>query len=128
MFKGLGGHTAGDIPFLEDVGSRIKSGLNTVSQKVTGDSVFDALSSEKSVAENVRQLTYGLLELGDKGFVAQRFKSYLSKAIEASGAKTLDAVPASAIDRAVQEAMKATFKDDNALTRLVSSIKKMQGL
>ncbi len=127
MFKGLGGHTAGDIPFLEDVGSRIKSGLNTVSQKVTGDSVFDALSSEKSVAENVRQLTYGLLELGDKGFVAQRFKSYLSKAIEASGAKTLDAVPASAIDRAVQEAMKATFKDDNALTRLVSSIKKNAG-
>ena len=75
----------------------------------------------------MRQLTYGLLELGDKGFVAQRFKSYLSKAIEASGAKTLDAVPASAIDRAVQEAMKATFKDDNALTRLVSSIKKNTG-
>lgn len=127
MFKGINGHTAGDIPVLEDVGSRVKGGLNTISQKLTGDSVFDALSSEKSVAENVRQLTYGLLELGDKGFVAQRFKSYLSKAIEASGAKTLDAVPASAIDRAVQEAMKATFKDDNALTRLVSSIKKNTG-
>lgn len=127
MFKGLNGRTAGDIPALEDVGSRIKGGLNTISQKLTGDSVFDALSSEKSVTENVRQLTYGLLELGDKGFVAQRFKSYLSKAIEASGAKTLDAVPASAIDRAVQEAMKATFKDDNALTRLVSSIKRNTG-
>jgi len=127
MFKGLNGRTAGDIPVLEDVGSRIKGGLNTISQKLTGDSVFDALSSEKSVTENVRQLTYGLLELGDKGFVAQRFKSYLSKAIEASGAKTLDAVPASAIDRAVQEAMKATFKDDNALTRLVSSIKRNTG-
>ncbi len=127
MFKGINGHTAGDIPVLEDVGSRVKGSLNTISQKLTGDSVFDALSSEKSVAENVRQLTYGLLELGDKGFVAQRFKSYLSKAIEASGAKTLDAVPASAIDRAVQEAMKATFKDDNALTRLVSSIKKNAG-
>lgn len=36
-------------------------------------------------------------------------------------------MPASAIDRAVQEAMKATFKDDNALTRLVSSIKKNAG-
>ena len=127
MFKGINGKTAGDIPVLEDVGSRVKGSLNTISQKLTGDSVFDALSSEKSVAENVRQLTYGLLELGDKGFVAQRFKSYLSKAIEASGAKTLDAVPASAIDRAVQEAMKATFKDDNALTRLVSSIKKNTG-
>ena len=127
MFKGLNGRTAGDIPVLEDVGSRIKGGLNTISQKLTGDSVFDALSSEKSVTENVRQLTYGLLELGEKGFVAQRFKSYLSKAIEASGAKTLDAVPASAIDRAVQEAMKATFKDDNALTRLVSSIKRNTG-
>ena len=127
MFKGLNGRTAGDIPVLEDVGSRIKGGLNTISQKLTGDSVFDALSSEKSVTENVRQLTYGLLELGDKGFVAQRFKSYLSKAIEASGAKTLDAVPASAIDRAMQEAMKATFKDDNALTRLVSSIKRNTG-
>lgn len=127
MFKGLNGRTAGDIPVLKDVGSRIKGGLNTISQKLTGDSVFDALSSEKSVTENVRQLTYGLLELGDKGFVAQRFKSYLSKAIEASGAKTLDAVPASAIDRAVQEAMKATFKDDNALTRLVSSIKRNTG-
>ena len=127
MFKGMNGHTAGDIPVLEDVGCRVKGGLNTISQKLTGDSVFDALSSEKSVAENVRQLTYGLLELGDKGFVAQRFKSYLSKAIEASGAKTLDAVPASAIDRAVQEAMKATFKDDNAMTRLVSSIKKNTG-
>ena len=75
MFKGINGHTAGDIPVLEDVGRRVKGGLNTISQKLTGDSVFDALSSEKSGAETVRQLTYGRLELGDKGFVSQRFKS-----------------------------------------------------
>ena len=98
--------------------------LNKVSQKTAQQDLFSGITSEKGILENTRQLTYGLLELGDAGFVDKFFRDRLASYIEARGIKSVNDVPPEAITTALDEAMKATFKDDNALTEMLSSIKR----
>lgn len=98
--------------------------LNKVSQKTAQQDLFSGMTSEKGIRENTRQLTYGLLELGDAGFVDKFFRDRLASYIEARGIKSVNDVPPEAITTALDEAMKATFKDDNALTEMLSSIKR----
>ena len=98
--------------------------LNKVSQKTAQQDLFSGMTSEKGILENTRQLTYGLLELGDAGFVDKFFRDRLASYIEARGIKSVNDVPPEAITTALDEAMKATFKDDNALTEMLSSIKR----
>lgn len=98
--------------------------LNKVSQKTAQHDLFSGMTSEKGILENTRQLTYGLLELGDAGFVDKFFRDRLASYIEARGIKSVNDVPPEAITTALDEAMKATFKDDNALTEMLSSIKR----
>lgn len=98
--------------------------LNKVSQKTAQQDLFSGMTSEKGILENTRQLTYGLLELGDSGFVDKFFRDRLASYIEARGIKSVNDVPPEAITTALDEAMKATFKDDNALTEMLSSIKR----
>lgn len=98
--------------------------LNKVSQKTAQQDLFSGMTSEKGILENTRQLTYGLLELGDAGFVDKFFRDRLASYIEARGIKSVNDVPSEAITTALDEAMKATFKDDNALTEMLSSIKR----
>lgn len=113
------------LPVLGDTFNALGDGLGKVSQKVAGENVFEALSSEKSVAENLRQFTYGLLELGDEPFVRKNFVDRLASFIEARGYKTLDEVPPEAYEVAMQEALKATFKDDNAISNLLVKGKRL---
>lgn len=98
--------------------------LNKVSQKTAQQDLFSGMTSENGILENTRQLTYGLLELGDAGFVDKFFRDRLASYIEARGIKSVNDVPPEAITTALDEAMKATFKDDNALTEMLSSIKR----
>lgn len=98
--------------------------LNKISQKTAQQDLFSGMTSEKGILENTRQLTYGLLELGDAGFVDKFFRDRLASYIEARGIKSVNDVPPEAITTALDEAMKATFKDDNALTEMLSSIKR----
>ena len=86
------------------------------------ENIYVELSDEKSVVENIRRFTYGLLELGDGLFVRKEFVDRMANFIEARGYKSLDEVPEEAFDAATQSALKATFKDDNRITRLVSGI------
>lgn len=51
------------------------------------------MTSEKGILENTRQLTYGLLELGDAGFVDKFFRDRLASYIEARGIKSVNDVP-----------------------------------
>lgn len=116
------------IPVLGDTFSSLGDSLGKFSEWATGGkNVFQNLSDEKSVMENIRQFTYGLLELGDEPFVRKEFVDRMASFIEARGYKSLDEVPQEAFDAATQSALKATFKDDNRLTRLVSSVKKETG-
>ena len=71
------------VEILEKAGAGFKKGMNTVSNKVAGESLFNNLSSNKSIAENIREFTYDLLELGDVPFVKANYVQRLASAIEA---------------------------------------------
>lgn len=123
------------IPVLEKAGAGFKKGMNTVSNKVAGESLFNNLSSNKSIAENIREFTYDLLELGDVPFVKANYVQRLASAIEAENKarvkmgidpiKSVEDVPEGFIDLAFDTAMEATFKDDNTLTRWASATHKI---
>lgn len=102
--------------------------LEAISQKFTGKNVFDQMSSEKSVLENIRQFTYGLLELGDAPFVKKSFTDSLANIAAANKITRADQITADMIAQATQDAMKATYKDDNAWTELFSSVHKLGGV
>ena len=102
--------------------------LEAISQKFTGKNVFDQMSSEKSVLENIRQFTYGLLELGDAPFVKKSFTDSLANIAAANKITRADQITADMIAQATHDAMKATYKDDNAWTQLFSSIHKLGGV
>lgn len=87
----------------------------------------DNLKMDQSLMEQLRGLTYDLLEKGDNLFVKNNFVGRLSSEIQAGGYKSIDEVPAEAITRATKEAMRMTFKDDNRITKAVSGIKKALG-
>lgn len=102
--------------------------LEAISQKFTGKSVFAQMSSARSVMENIRQFTYGLLELGDAPFVKKSFTDSLANIAAANKITRADQITADMIAQATQDAMKATYKDDNAWTQLFSSIHKLGGV
>lgn len=102
--------------------------LEALSQKFTGKNVFDQMSSEKSVLENIRQFTYGLLELGDAPFVKKSFTDSLANIAAANKITSADQITADMIAQATQDAMKTTYKDSNEWTNLFSSIHKLGGV
>lgn len=102
--------------------------LEAISQKFTGKNVFDQMSSAKSVIENIRQFTYGLLELGDAPFVKKSFTDSLANIAAANKITRADQITADMIAQATQDAMRATYKDDNAWTELFSSVHKLGGV
>lgn len=102
--------------------------LEAISQKFTGKNVFDQMSSVKSVFENIRQFTYGLLELGDAPFVKKSFTDSLANIAAANKITSADQITADMIAQATQDAMRATYKDDNTWTQLFSSIHKLGGV
>ena len=102
--------------------------LEALSQKFTGKNVFDQMSSEKSVLENIRQFTYGLLELGDAPFVKKAFTDSLANIAAANKITNASQITADMIAQATQDAMKTTYKDSNEWTNLFSSIHKLGGV
>lgn len=102
--------------------------LENLSQKFTGKNVFDQMSSEKSVLENIRQFTYGLLELGDAPFVKKSFTDSLANIAAANKITSADQITADMIAQATQDAIRTTYKDDNKWTKLFSSIHKLGGV
>ena len=102
--------------------------LEALSQKFTGKNVFDQMSSEKSVLENIRQFTYGLLELGDAPFVKKSFTDSLANIAAANKITSADQITTDMIAQATQDAMRTTYKDDNKWTELFSSIHKLGGV
>ena len=102
--------------------------LEAISQKFTGKNVFDQMSSEKSVLENIRQFTYGLLEMGDAPFVKKHFTESLANIAAANKISSADKITSEMIAQATQDAMRATYKDDNAWTELFLSVHKLGGV
>lgn len=82
---------------------------------------------DDSLLETARNFTYYLLEKGDEPFVKKNFINRLASYMKAQGIKSIDEIPEDAIMLAKDEALKATFKDDNNFTNMLSSIKKNLG-
>ena len=81
-----------------------------------------------SITETLRNFTYWLLQKGDDGFVRMNFESRMASYIAAQKITDLESIPADAYTLATQEAMKATFKDDTALARMLQNVKQNTGI
>lgn len=78
----------------------------------------------RSIMENIRRFTYDLLDKGDKPFMEKNFVDRLGSFIEARKIRNIADIPDDAISIATSEALKATFKDDNAITGMVQEVKR----
>lgn len=94
-------------------GGRLQKLVDTLDESLTG-----------SVMENLRKFDYYLLgAVEDDPFVKTNFKNRLASYMKAQGINAIDDVPDEAVQIAYQEALKATFKDDNYLTKMFSGVK-----
>lgn len=81
-----------------------------------------------SIMENLRKFDYWLLgDIEDDIFVKKNFSNRLASYMRAQGINNIDDVPAEAIGISYDEALKATFKDDNSITRAFAGLKKSTG-
>lgn len=85
--------------------------------------ILNPVIGDKSMLEHLRGFTYDLLEKGDAPFFRAAFNDRLASFIQARGIKSASEVPQEAIKAAFEEAMRATYKDDNAVTRVFMSAK-----
>ena len=82
---------------------------------------------DAGLMETLRHATYWFLEIGDNRYVRKNFLDRLGSYLEAQGIREITEANQETIDTAVQvayrEAMRATFKDDTALSKWMASIK-----
>lgn len=105
--------------------------------KLTGGRLSDALTAlakdgkegmTDSIIENLRRFDYYLLsKVEDDPFVKKNFVNRLASYMKAQNINSIDDIPMEAKQVAWQEALKATFKDDNRLTRMLAGFKKEAG-
>lgn len=98
-------------------GGKLENLVNTLDKSMTN-----------SVLENLRKFDYWLLgEVEDNPFVKKNFSNRLASYMKAQNITDINAVPNEAVQIAYQEALKATFKDDNAMTKAFSNLKGLFG-
>lgn len=100
---------------------------NSILNKISGGKLADAVREGKitgSNLENLRRFDYYLLgELEDNPFVKANFDSRLGSYIKAQKIKNAADIPPEIIEVAYQEALKATFKDDNVLSDALGGVR-----
>lgn len=112
------------------VGKKVSMWPLKVANMVAGGRLDNLISKvdksmTDSVMENLRKFDYWLLgEVEDNVFVKENFSNRLASYMKAQRISSIDAVPNEAVQIAYQEALKATFKDDNAMTRMFSNVKR----
>lgn len=85
-------------------------------------------NGNQSTMETLANLTYWLMgDVGDTPFVKKNFVNRLASYMKAQGIDNIDDVPDEAISLATQEALKATFKDDNAFSKALQGVKQKSG-
>ena len=85
-------------------------------------------NGNQSTMETLQNLTYWLMgDVGDTPFVKKNFVNRLASYMKAQDINNVDDIPDEAISIATQEALKATFKDDNAFTKALQGIKQKSG-
>ena len=118
------------------VGKKLKGATLRSAEVLNGltngkfQNIVDGLdeSMTGSIQENLRRFDYWLLgAVEDDPFVKKNFSNRLASYMKAQGISDMADVPNDAVQMAYQEALKATFKDDNYLTKMFSNIKKNTG-
>lgn len=85
-------------------------------------------NGNQSTMETLQNLTYWLMgDVGDTPFVKKNFVNRLASYMKAQGINNIDDIPDEAISIATQEALKATFKDDNRFTKALQGVKQKSG-
>jgi len=96
-------------------------GVQRLNERLGGD-------ANRSTMETLSNFTYWLMgDFGDTPFVKKNFVNRLASYMKAQGISKVEDVPDDAIAIATQEALKATFKDDNAFSNALASVKKNTG-
>lgn len=107
--------------FAKWIDNLTNGGIQKLNEKFGAD-------ANQSTMETLRNFTYWLMDdIGDKPFVKLNFVDRLASYMKAQGIDNIDDIPEDAIAIATQEALKATFKDDNAFTELLRGAKKNTG-
>ncbi len=110
--KAVGKGTGSLLEFITD-GKVSKESV----EKIFGEKLSD------SVLENLRQFNYWLLgTVEDDPFVKKNFVNRLASYMKAQNIKNIADIPDDAIAIATQEALKATFKDTNKMTELLTIV------
>lgn len=82
---------------------------------------------DAGLMETMRNATYWFLEVGDNIFVKQNFISRFGSYMQAKGITDINSMSeedmAAAVEVAYREALRATFKDDTALSKWLANIK-----
>ena len=103
------------------IDAKTNGGLQRLNEKLGGN-------ANKSILETLGNFTYWLMgDFGDTPFVKANFVNRLASYMKAQGIKSIDDVPDEAIAIAREEALKATFKDDNAFSNALTNVKKSTG-
>ena len=85
-------------------------------------------NGNQSTMETLQNFTYWLMgDFGDTPFVKKNFVNRLASYMKAQGIDNIDDIPDEAISIATQEALKATFKDDNRFTKALQGVKQKTG-
>ncbi len=106
-------------------GSKVARMLDTITNgAVTKANRAMGKDINPSLMETAKNFTYWLLQKGDDFFVKKNFESRMASYIQAQGITDIESIPADAYTLATQEALKATFKDDNVFAETLSSARK----
>lgn len=99
----------------------------SILNKISGGKIAQAIEDGKitgSMLENLRRFDYYLLgEVEDNPFVKANFTSRLGSYIRAQGIKDISDIPNDIVEVAYQEALKATFKDDNVISDMIGGLR-----
>ena len=103
------------------INEKSHGGLEKLNQKLGGN-------ANKSTLETLQNFTYWLMgDFGDTPFVEKNFVNRLASYMKAQGINNIDDVPDDAINIAIEEALKATFKDDNNFSKALQGVKQKSG-
>lgn len=112
-------------------GTPIDKGAVLITDKLTGGRMSQLIDEGKlsgSALEDLRNFDYWLLStVEDDPFVKTNFVNRLASYMKAQGINDIDSIPPEAKSIAWEEALKATFKDDNNFTNMLSGLKKSLG-
>lgn len=103
------------------IDNHTNGGLQKLNERLGGN-------ANKSMMETLQNFTYWLMgDFGDTPFVKQNFVNRLASYMKAQGINNIDDIPDEAKNIAIEEALKATFKDDNAFTKALTGTKQKWG-